>query len=1083
MTPALIAEEAASLDHHDRWPRLVTLGRQARSAPALASSLTTLAASPVHHERLLALMAAHGSQDAALITALAQDPSNEGTAAAIALAAANLDDDALGALVPQLSRRRRRRLFQLLLACGRAPLNDRLHDALCASADVQEQAELLPYLSSAAVQRLLDIERSAGLDAASWGRLARQHPAIVMARLQALLQQPGEPSWLLRQGVRSALDALRASAPDQGLVLLQQATRRLNPHELPLGAYAPLFPAAVAVLVLDQARPVALVWKANALRQLDEATLVALAQAAALPNLPSVFARLLPAQRLALYQACGDAWRDAPGALPLAYVEALPRQVREAEAQHAWALPRLQSNAQLRLPYLAFLPLEQARRLAEPFLSQPDGELRALAVTALVKGRRYRASELDALLAFCGLRDNEQDPVRLAMIDALANLQPTRWQESHLPSLKGIIDAALRARDCSPQTMAAAARLLLGLVVPQTDFVIAELPALVERNGSLNMASQESRLNDTQMRRIAPRLIPLLKAWVTRNHSFAALSLIRGFGRRARAAPEFTELMIALTSDQRGHVARSGLQALLQTKQPSAAARLIPQLLENDESWIQVHEVAMHLHTYRQTLLTRFLKPRSYSGRFNSGLAATLPSFDTGFARWTPAQQSLYAQSLQDLARSGKRSAWELYAAVQRLGAMPSLDVQPLLSFARLDAKDKALRDKALEALGRCDAGRGVPALLEALDDERARVAIYALRRSLLAMPAAQALPLLASVQANKVTVLKEVIRLAGELGGDAAFAFLNQFAAKEQLHPDAQIALLRAYWSHLHRDEVWPHLHAAARSERAALARSTIRIPRQGLSSRARQQLSHHLTLLLQHPDAQVSRETLERLVAMPLGRADEAMLDAINAFLDDADTAINRLAAQALLMSCTTQQDARVAERFATIGRAPALQAVAEAYEQCLLSGLRGLEASAGPLVAALLQRCWQPGLALRLAITQLTPTTALARIADADSAGLLHPGAVATASQAWSQVSAVPQSLDALDTAEAELRTADSAAQRRLGLALLAALGDRHGWNTERHALLHSYHEDPELWVSDAAELMTPPSPLEAAVAVSG
>lgn len=1077
LAPAQIVEEAATLDHDDRWPRLVTLGRQARSTPALAGSLTTLAASPIHHERLLALMAAHGSQDAALITTLAQDPSNEAMAAAIALAAAHLDDEALRALAPRLSRDRRRRLFQLLQAGGRAPLNDTLHDDLGASASAQEQAELLPYLSGAAVQRLLDVERSTGLDAASWGRLARQHPAIVTAPLQALLQQPGEPSWLLRQGVRSALDALCARAPDQGLALLQQAVQRLNPRELPLAAYAPLFPSAVAALVLAQARPVALAWPANALRQLDEATLVALAQAAALPHLSRVFARLLPAQRLALYRACGDAWRDDLGALPLAYVEALPVHLREAEARHAWALPRLQSNAQLRLPYLAFLPLEQARSLAEPFLSQPDGELRALAVTALVKGRRYRASELDALLAFCAQRDNEQDPVRLAMIDALAGLQPTRWQASHLPRLKGIIDAALRARDCSPQTMAAATRLLLGLVVPQTEFAIAELPALVERSGGLSMASQESRLNDAQMRQIAPRLLQLLKTWVTRSHSFAALSLILGFGRRAQAAPEFTELMVALTADQRGHVARSGLQALLQTRHSAVAARLIPQLLEKDESWIQVHEVAAHLHKRRQTLLTPFLKPRSYGGRFSSGQATMLPSFDAGFARWTPAQQSLYARSLQGLASSGKRSAWELYPAVQRLGAMPSIDVQPLAGFARLDAKDLALRDKALEALGRCDAGRGVPALLDALDDERARIAIYALRRSLLAMPAAQALPLLAGVQANKVTVLKEVIRLAGELGGDAAFAFLDRFAAKEQLHPDAQIALLRACWSHLHRDEVWPRLHAAARSERAALARSTIRIPQQGLSSRARQQLARHLTLLLQHPDARVSRETLERLVATPLGQADEAMLDAVHAFLDDADPTVNRLAAQALLASCTAQQDARVAERFAAVGRAPALQAVAEAYEQCLLSGLRGLDASAGPLAAALLQRRWQPGLALRLAITQLAPAIALTRIADADATGLLHPGAVATASQAWSQVSAAPQSFEALDAAEASLRTSGSAAQRRLGLALLTALGERHGWTAERHALLHAYREDGELWVSDAAELTTPPPPLEA------
>ena len=61
---------------------------------------------------------------------------------------------------------------------------------------------------------------------------------------------------------------------------------------------------------------------------------------------------------------------------------------------------------------------------------------------------------------------------------------------------------------------------------------------------------------------------------------------------------------------------------------------------------------------------------------------------------------------------------------------MPSIDLAPLVQLARLDAPDQGLRDKTLEALGRADAGRGVPELMQALDDNRARVAIYALRRS-----------------------------------------------------------------------------------------------------------------------------------------------------------------------------------------------------------------------------------------------------------------------------------------------------------------------------------------------------------------
>ena len=86
---------------------------------------------------------------------------------------------------------------------------------------------------------------------------------------------------------------------------------------------------------------------------------------------------------------------------------------------------------------------------------------------------------------------------------------------------------------------------------------------------------------------------------------------------------------------------------------------------------------------------------------------------------------------------------------------MPSIDLAPLVQLARLDAPDQGLRDKTLEALGRADAGRGVPELMQALDDNRARVAIYALRRSLMNLRPSQVLDLLARVPRGKVTVAK----------------------------------------------------------------------------------------------------------------------------------------------------------------------------------------------------------------------------------------------------------------------------------------------------------------------------------------
>ena len=349
------------------------------------------------------------------------------------------------------------------------------------------------------------------------------------------------------------------------------------------------------------------------------------------------------------------------------------------------------------------------------------------------------------------------------------------------------------------------------------------LPRLVERMGSmgnLRYGHWESRMSDGELIGIAPHLMSLLDTWIRRERAPVALQLIFGFGCRVKAVDLFIDLLVDLTHDKRGNVARSGLEALTRLGLRKRAAELIPRLVRDDPSWIQVSAVSWHLHLHRQDLLTPFLSARVYKGRFPSGKAAFLPAFDSGFSRWTAAQQQCYADELVKILASTQRNAWELYGSVERYAAMPSIDLAPLVQLARLDAPDQGLRDKTLEALGRADAGRGVPELMQALDDNRARVAIYALRRSLMNLRPSQVLDLLARVPRGKVTVAKEIIRLAGDLRTDDAFAFLARIEGDGKLHPDVAIALMRAYWNFLEHPEVWQRLHAAAREAAGARAR-----------------------------------------------------------------------------------------------------------------------------------------------------------------------------------------------------------------------------------------------------------------------
>ena len=181
----------------------------------------------------------------------------------------------------------------------------------------------------------------------------------------------------------------------------------------------------------------------------------------------------------------------------------------------------------------------------------------------------------------------------------------------------------------------------------------------------------------------------LLDTWVRRERAQVALQLIFGFGCRAKAVDRFIDLLADLTQDKRGNVARSGLEALTRLGLRKRAAELIPRLVQDDPSWIQVSAVSWHLHLHRQDLLTPFLSARVYKGRFPSGKAAFLPAFDNGFSRWTAAQQQCYADELVKILTSTQRNAWELYGSVERYAAMPSIDLAPLVHLARLDAPDQ----------------------------------------------------------------------------------------------------------------------------------------------------------------------------------------------------------------------------------------------------------------------------------------------------------------------------------------------------------------------------------------------------------
>src|SRR5262249_9071777 len=220
----------------------------------------------------------------------------------------------------------------------------------------------------------------------------------------------------------------------------------------------------------------------------------------------------------------------------------------------------------------------------------------------------------------------------------------------------------------------------------------------------------------------------------------------------------------------------------------------VPELLAEDVSWIRRYLVLDHLHRRRQDLLTPFLSAPTTPGRFDAGTARYALPLDEGFARWTASQQAIYAAMLVEMTGDPVDAANSALWTIPRFAALPAGPKNRLIELAGLDNKGIAVRDAALQALGRLDGPEGIPVLLEALGDERARLAIYALRRALLDQPAEETLALLKAAPREKVTVAKEIVRLIGELRIEAAYQELLVWDGRG-LHRDVRVALLRALW------------------------------------------------------------------------------------------------------------------------------------------------------------------------------------------------------------------------------------------------------------------------------------------------
>jgi hypothetical protein len=1068
MTPEELLAELVPLTHNARVRQMVELGRQAAADASIAATLAALEQRGFY-ERWLALQACYGSRDGAHVLRALGDASRMIRAAAIKLAALACNDaqaqEALGMLTADqchflLLRLFRRRRFALI-------------DAFLATLAERSDSRLvlfLPLGSPAFVEGHLEqILPTAGL--VDYRRLARLHPKLVSA---ALLRRAAEVERLDQRLIwlaNAALPSLADTLPDEALALVRSLMAQVSLGQLDLAQLALRRPNETADLVLGTDDQTSIDFGRVAHR-LDTRRLQALIERGALGEPEDWLKRLKPQQRVAAYAIAQYGWRDDDGCLPVEVVSLLPGALREQEGRRHLALPALATRPAQRLPYAAFLPWDEARAILDPFMRHPDPDLRIAALSAMVAATRFHRDRLGDLLALLHVRRNEQDPVRQAMLGGLANLPPGRWEVEHLDGLGQVFRDALDAADLSQGTAIAIERLIQALLPLHPAWGASWLATLAQERGQLNLLYMEQRLSDADVRRMAPTLLPVLQSWETRERERHLLTAAWCFGKRLRVFDALVEMLERVARETRAAWAANYALTLLARHRPERLNALIPALVAEDPSWVTQRAVYEYLHRKRQDLLTPFLGQTAYKGRFSTGKTRfVLPILD-GFHRWTPTQQAIFAETLTHVTRDERRDNPAVWTVIEQLAALPAVPPARLIELARLDSPKPAVRDLALRALGRLDAGQGVPTLLEALGDERARIAIYALRAALLEMPANRALELLRAVPLDKVTVAKEVVRLLGELSGGAGYADLLTLDARE-LHRDVRVALLRAFWDHLEREETWPILERAARSPDPAIAAGVVRIRADRLSPQAQRRLAALIAVLLAYPDPKVRLDTLQRIAQLPLSDAEQALVSPLFAALESSLPDECRAAASAIFTTYVGRDAplvGKAVERIVADRRA--LATMVEVFEQVLQRSRSQLLPTARAVLAALAGDPLTASIRANLAVLALPWDEAAAMLSDLAASGALHSEALITAVQAMQRAASRPDAAG-LETLERAFARSDDERLRRLGLAALAALAEPpRGWNDERLERLQAYRADQSGLVAAAAQFTLPP-----------
>jgi hypothetical protein len=972
-------------------------------------------------------------------------------------------------LYQEVRRRRVTELAETLLPAVRSRFGD------------VEAAVLLPASESATVAALLP---ELGYAVTGWRMIGHRHPKMFLDHLDGELAAAPRSSWgRLLDGLGSGLAAAALHEPDRVLaVLTQTAPHAQVPFALArtIGLLARHDPARLLRVLLDPRRPGdapggRALWRALLGASDDE--LVGFARALRGHHFPRFLRQVPPSRRAAVYAGVVGRRDLTLSELPITALDELPAADRTAEAERLLPLRRVADDTSTRLAVTARLPWSQAVETLREATRRSTAEERAEGYRLLIRAAALSRDQdtFAELLGMLNRLRNDQDPVRAAAFEALAEVPPWLYRAAEAPAVLTLLTDAVQARDCSWQTSSCVRKLVgrmlrHGVLSAQPELVETAMEALArlgDKRPHLNLYNLDVELPRGGEHQVFEALRPRLEADARRGRFDVTLALAGGLHRRAWRMPALQALLDQARHAADDHTVRCAIELWLAPRE--TRDERVGEVFAADRSTITFPTVLAGIGFRRTDLLDDvFGKP--LHGRFLKRGVKLVPHFAAAcFSRWLPRQCAVYAELLGRAAEPRrKQQTYERVRAVQRLAGVPGA-IGILRSYVDDDALPVA--EAALAGLAWTDEPAEVlDDLLAHVDDDKARIAVYAVTRcARFVRPGRLGDALHRVLTSKKVTSRKEAVRLlAAHHAPDAARTLASVWYTADQHRDVLRAVVSAARWC---LPGAWPLLTEAASAEHA-VATAVLELDPYTLAPAHRERyasLIHTVADAESNDTARVGLLTLARWARWdPAGTR---ML--VGRLADLANTANWREALTALVAGCAATEDpaplvdaaARLLSTSDTGGAdrdLPARQRI-----QAVAGEVRryALKYPSLRVVAEALSRTLATDPTLRGPTIELA-TTAIGFEPDGDArAALDRVGSLADSPRwGWHAHTAVRTQLRRLvkKLPQAHLYELASSAPPMMGLAVASEAGPEAGWPQHWRAFVTGLreHDDAEV-----------------------